>query len=136
MEKELTKAFHKAKYEEKSDLALNIWHNIVIQNKHITRLKLWAFSLVGFASLAGLIPAWKLLSGDLVKSGLYEYFSLIFSNGGSIISYWKELMLSIAESLPIMSIVISLSLIFIFFLSIKFATKQIIKGQLSLSMSI
>ena len=135
MEKELTKAFHKAKYEEKSDLALNIWYNIVVQDKRTTRLKLWAFSFVGATSLIGLVPAWKLLSGDLAQSGLYEYFSLIFSNGNSIFSYWKELILSIAESLPIMSIILSLSLVFVFFLSLKYIAKQIIKNQLLLSAS-
>ena len=133
MEKELKKAFHKARYEEKSNLNLYIWQNIVIRNKRIARIKLWAFSFVGLASLAGLIPAWKTLSSDLAQSGLYEYFSLMFSNGGSIFSYWKELILSIAESLPTMSIILSLSLVFILFLSIKYATKQIIKSQLSLS---
>ena len=134
MEKELKKAFQQAKYEENPDLSVNIWHNIVLRNNRIAHLKLWIFSVIGFASLVGLIPAWKLLSGDLAQSGLYEYFSLLFS-GSSIFSYWKELLLSITESLPITSLVLSLSLIFIFFLSLKLATKQIIKSPLSLSAS-
>jgi len=133
MEKELVKAFHKARYEEKPDLAENIWHNIVIRNKRIIRFKLWTFSFIGFTSLIGLIPAWKALSSNLAQSGFYEYLSLIFSNSGSVLSYWKELAFSIAESLPMMSIILSLSLVFILFFSIKYATKQIIRGQLSLS---
>jgi hypothetical protein len=133
MEKELKKAFYKAKYEGKPDLSLNIWNSIVVRNKRITRIKLWVFSFIGFSSLVGLIPAWKVLSNDLTQSGLYEYFSLVFSSGTSIFSYWKELSLSIAESLPIISIILSLSLVFILFLSLKYVTKQIIKNQLSLS---
>jgi hypothetical protein len=133
MEKGLMEAFHKAKYEGKSGLAENIWHGIAARNKHIARIKLWAFSFTGIASLAGLIPAWKILSSDLAQSGLYEYFSLVFSSGGSVFSYWRELSLSIAESLPTMSIILSLSLVFVLFLSLKYASKQIIKGQLSLS---
>ena len=133
MEKELIKAFHKAKYKEGSNLAENIWHNIVVYNKRITRIKLWVFSLAGFTSLIGLIPAWKTLSTDLAQSGLYEYVSLAFSSGGSILSYWKEFALSMAESLPTMSIILSLSLVFILFLSLKYAMRQIIRGQLLLS---
>ena len=85
MEKELVKAFEKARYEEKPDLASNIWQNIVMRNKRKARLELWAFSLVGFASLIGLIPALKTLSNSLIQSGFYEYLSLIFSNGSSIL---------------------------------------------------
>ena len=133
MEKELKKAFLNAKYEENPNLAQNIWNSIIVQNKRIARLKLWAFSSIGLASLIGLIPAWHLLSNNLTQSGFYEYFSLAFSNGSSLLSYWKEFTLSIAESLPVMSIVLSLSLVFVFFLSLKFATKQIVKGQLILS---
>jgi hypothetical protein len=133
MEKELIKAFSKIR-EEKSDLASNIWHKIVMRDRRIVRLKLYTFLLIGLTSLIGLIPAWQILSGDLARSGLYEYFSLIFSNGNSIVSYWKELTFSIAESLPTMSIALSLSLIFILFFSLKYAAKQIgNKGQLSLS---
>ncbi len=133
MEKELIKVFHKAKYEEGSGLALNIWQKIVMRDRRIARLKLWAFSSIGLVSLIGLIPAGKSLFNDLGQSGLYEYFSLLFSSGNSIFSYWKELALSIAESLPIMSIILSLTLVFILFLSFKYASRQIIKGQLLLS---
>jgi hypothetical protein len=135
MEKELIRAFHKAKYEGKPDLAENIWHNLVRRDKQIVRLKLWAFSFAGLISFLGLIPAWKALLSNLTQSGVYEYFSLIFSNGSSVLSYWKELALSIAESLPLMSIILSLSLVFILFLSLKYVTRQIIKNQSLLSLS-
>ncbi len=133
MEKELKKVFQKAKYEESSGLASGIWQNIAIRSKRKARFELWAFSFIGIISLTGLVPALKALSNNLVQSGFYEYFSLIFSNSSSLLSYWKELAFSIAESLPVMSIVLSLSLVFIFFLSIKYATRQVIRGQLSLS---
>lgn len=134
MEKELIKVFQKARYEEKPDLAQNVWHSLVIRNKHITRLKLWAFSFVGLTSLVGLIPAWRILSSDLAQSGFYEYLSLIFSSGNSFFSYWKEFLFSVAESLPTMSIILSLSLIFTLFLSLRYIAKQIIiRSQLTLS---
>ena len=129
MEQELIKAFKKAKYEEDTILAQNIWHSIVVRNKRNTLLRLWAFSVAGLASFMGLIPAWKALLNDLTQSGFYEYLSLAFSNGSSVSSYWKEFSLSIAEALPTMSILLSLSLIFIFFLSLKYVMKQIINNN-------
>ena len=133
MKKELRKAFLNTKIEADSSLAQNIWDSIIARNKRVARFKLWAFSSVSLASLIGFIPAWHLISNDLAQSGIYEYLSLAFSNGSSFFAYWKEFVLSIAESLPTISIALSLSLIFIFFLSLRFATKQIIRGQLILT---
>lgn len=135
MEKDLEKVFLKAKYEEKPDLTEHIWQNIVLRNKRNTRFKLWAFSILAIVSFSGLVPAIETLLSDLTQSGLYEYLSLALSNGNSLILYWKEFGLSIAESLPTMSITISLSLVFILFLSLKNTAKQIIKNELILTTS-
>ena len=126
----LTEIFKKAKYEPSVDVAPSIWQTITMRNKRINQFKLWAFSFAGFISLAGLIPAINMLFNDLTKSGLYEYFSLIFENGGSVVSYWKELVFSLAQSLPIMSIIFTLSLIFAFFLSLRYLMRQVGKNQL------
>jgi len=132
VEQKLAKAFQAIRYEINSDLSENIWQAIVLRDRHIARIKLWAFSIIGLVSFIGLIPVLKIMLSDLTQSGFYEYLSLIFSSG-SIITYWKDFLLLIAESLPVISIISSLTLIFIFFLSIRYALKQIIKGQLMLS---
>lgn len=130
MQNKLTEAFQKAKYEINQDFGDNIWHTIVARDKHITQIKLWVFGFTGLASLIGLIPTLKTLSSDFLHSGFYEYFSLVFGNNGSIVSYWKELVFSLAESLPIMSIVLTLFLLFICFLSLKRLMKQVDKSRL------
>lgn len=129
MQDKLTKLFQKAKYKDSSDLVENVWRAIVLHDRCIARVKLWAFSAVGAVSFVGLIPAFKVLLGDLVQSGFYEYFSLIFSDSGLILSVWRELVFSLAQSLPVLSIVFTLSLVFIFFLSLKYILKQIINNQ-------
>ena len=131
MQDKLTKVFQKAKYNESSILAENVWNTIVAREKRNTQTKFWAFFSLGATSLAGLVPVFKVLSNDLSQSGFYEYSSLIFSDTGLMLSYWKELSFSLAESLPIMSIVFTLSLLFIVFLSIKYVLKQIINNQLT-----
>jgi len=126
----LTEVFQKAKYVSDLDIANTVWKTITIRNKRNNQFKLLGFSFVGFISLAGLIPAISMLLSDLTKSGLYEYFSLIFGNNGSIASYWKDLAFSLAQSLPTMSIIFTLSLIFVFFLSLRYLMKQIERNQL------
>ena len=129
MQDKLTKIFQKAKYESDPSLASGIWLAITMREKRIAQYKLLAFALTGLASLGGLVPAFKILLGDFARSGFYEYFSLIFSDGRSILSYWKEFVFSLAESLPTMSIILTLSLIFILILSLKNLTKQIINNN-------
>ncbi|MCM2338978.1 MAG: hypothetical protein NDI62_00775 [Burkholderiales bacterium] len=131
MEKELVKIFNKAKYKENDNLVEDIWFNINRREQRISRIKLYISSFIGILSLASFIPAWNILSSDLSQSGIFEYISLAFSNSGLVLSYWKEFTLSIVESIPTGSIVLSLSLIFTLFISIKYATKQIIRSNLS-----
>jgi len=131
MQNKLTKIFQKVKYESDPNLAEGIWQMIVRRDQKMTRLKLWTFTSIGLISLAGLVPALKVLSNDLAQSGFSEYFSLIFSDSGLILSYWKELIFSLAESLPVMSMIFTLSLLFICFLSLKHLMKQIIRNQLA-----
>ena len=134
MQEKLTRIFKEAKYEPDAKLASSVWQKIVMKERSKDLVKLWSFSFVGFLSLVGLIPTLEELFNDLAHSGFYEYFSLIFSDGGSLVNYWKELLLSLAESLPVMSIIFTLSLFFICFLSLKYIVKQIGKNQLTNSL--
>ncbi|MFA6257569.1 MAG: hypothetical protein WC671_00985 [Candidatus Paceibacterota bacterium] len=129
MQNKLTKIFQKAKYEGNSDLTQDIWHTIIKREKRDTKIKFWAFASMGFTSFVGLVPAVKILINDFTQSGFYDYFSLLFSNSEVVFSYWKELGFSLAESLPTMSITLTLSLVFILILSLKNLTKQIINNN-------
>jgi hypothetical protein len=133
MKQKLVKAFQKIKYEVNLDSPEKIWQVIVLREKHFTLIKLWSFVAMGVFSFIGLIPVFTTLLSDLKRSGFYEYLSLAFSSSGSIIVYWKDFLLLLAESLPVISIISLFILIFIFFLSVKYAMKQIVKSQLTLS---
>ena len=133
MQDKLVKIFQKVKYEPEANLSGNIWRKIIARDNLTVRFKLWAFGFAGLASLGGLIPVFKILFADFVRSGFFEYFSLIFSDTGSILSSWKEFVSSLMESLPVVSVVLTLSLLFICFLSLRYLMKQIGKNQLSLS---
>jgi hypothetical protein len=130
MEDKLTHIFQKARYETSPGLGMDIWRNIARRNKKAAQIKLWSFAAVTLLSLVLLIPAANTLALDFSKSGFYEYFSLIFSGGSGAIAYWRELGFSILESLPAMSIIFVLSLVFFLFLSIRQIFKQINRGQI------
>ena len=125
----LIKAFSLVRHEPERDLPKKIWVAVVTREQRLTRLKLWIFSSVGLVSLIGLVPTFRMLFSDFAKSGLYDYLSLAFSDSRLVLSYWREFSFSVAESLPIISIISSLAIIFIFFLSIKYIMKQIMKSQ-------
>ena len=129
MEESLKSAFQKAKIEPNTKLKDKIWRNVVLGNKRTAYFKLASFSIVGIASLVGFIPMFKILINDFTQSGFYEYLSHVFSKGGLFSSYSKEFVYSLAESLPTMSIVFSLTLLLIFFLSLYFTIKQIINNN-------
>jgi hypothetical protein len=128
MEENLKKAFQKAKYEPNGELANKVWRKITVSDRRIAYFKLASFSFVSIASLVGLIPMFQILVRDFAQSGFYEYLSLAFSSG-SFVSYWREFMFSLAESLPITSIIIVLAIVFIFFLSLRYMIKQIINHK-------
>ena len=125
MESKLTKILNRAKYEPSPELAFSIWQTIIKRERRSTQLKLWSLSSVLFISTVGLIPALEMLLSNLAHSGFYEYFSLIFSDGGSMMTYWKEFSFSLVESLPTLSIVLTLSVLFVCFLSLRYLIKQI-----------
>jgi hypothetical protein len=140
MQENLKEAFLKAKYVPGVDLADHIWQILIRRSKRIAYLKLTTLSIIGFVSLVSLVPVSRVLIADLSRSGFYEYLSLGFSNSELFFNYWKDFLLLLAETLPAINIIMTLTLIFIFLLSLKYIVRQTIKsarplgrGQLSLS---
>lgn len=131
MDQKILSVFDKAKYKTTNNLPEDIWQNIVKREKRITLLKFYTFAFIGIGSFVGIIPTSKILIQNFSQSGFYEYLSVAFSPNGFATYYWKEFALLLAESLPVMSIILSSALIFIFFLSLRYTIKQIIKGQLT-----
>ena len=129
MKENLKKAFQNSVYEPRFELSRDISRNIIKHEKRIIRIKLYLFSIVGSLSLVGFIPVLKTLFDGFTQSGFYEYFSLVFSSGSNLLSYWKELALSLIESLPILNIIFLFSLVFIFLLSLRYVLKQIINNN-------
>ena len=119
--------------EPETGINERIFKSITKKERQLYQLKLATFSVIGISSLATLVPIIKILINDFTNSGLYEYSSLIFSNTESMFTLGKEYLLIIAESMPILSITLTLSVLFIFILSIKKIVEQININQIRLA---
>ena len=116
---DLKKSFQKAIYHPEPRLSGDIWLSISKKEQKIHSLKLWVYSSIGVLSLVGFVPVVINLVTRFVESGFSDYFSVIFSDIDSISFYWKDLLLSLVDSIPMTSLIISFSLIFVFFYSLK-----------------
>jgi len=82
---------------------------IVAEEKRLAQTKTWVFGSTALTSFGLSLWAVVYLIKSVQTSGFGQYFSLIFSENGTILTYWRELSLSLAESLPITSLIIFLT---------------------------
>lgn len=132
MEKELINAIKNSTLRPEENISSLVWNKILKRERALIKIKLLLFSSLGALSVIGFFPVFKILLGDLSKSGFYEYISIAFSSNGIFENYWKELLLSITETLPVASILYTLITLFIFFLSLKYLIKQITQSRLGI----
>lgn len=88
----------------KEALLASIMRRISREQIRIARRRFVVFGLASITSLSGVVGVAVLLVRSFVNSGSYHYFSLIFSDGASLLSYWKEATLFVAESLPVLGL--------------------------------
>jgi len=107
------------------NLSGDILVSINKQIKKTAQINLIFFSVFGLLSFFALIPTSRYFITELQKSGFQQYLSLIFSDGQSILNYWKEFSLLLAESIPLISIALVLSFLLTLLSSIKFILKNL-----------
>ena len=89
------------------------------------RIRAAFFGTVFLAALIALVPAWQEFYAEFTQSGFLQFISLLFSDAGVIASYWQELLISLAESLPVFGISAILASVFGILISLKFLTRDI-----------
>lgn len=133
MEEHIKKAFNNATYEPQSNLPDTVWQTLLIRGERQTKIRFWFFSVGSLFSFAGVVYAFSNLKAELATSGFNEYFSLIFSDGRSISSYWKDFSVTLLTAVPLMAVIISLSFVFIFIVMVRYALRQGTRNQLVVS---
>lgn len=74
---------------------------IDVEARHASRLKFAVFAPLAFLSSVAVVVSFQYMARETAQSGLSEYLSIIFSDGGTILSYWKEFLVSLVESAPV-----------------------------------
>ncbi len=124
VEEDLRKLFKNATYISESRLSDDILVLLEAKRVQITKWESFGYLGLSILSLSGSVFSIKSLIVECTRFGFFEYLSLAFSDSGVIAKYWKEYTLSLADSLPVASLVITLFLLFVLFISIKRASSQ------------
>lgn len=82
------------------------------------------FSFASLLSLVGFILAVRSTIQSFYINGVSEIFSLLFSDFQSMVANWEYFTLSIAESLPAMSLVFTLASVVAFLIFISLSAKN------------
>ncbi len=70
-------------------------------------------------------PALIMLLSDISKSGFIYFFSLLFSDFSTVLTFWQSFIMTLLETLPAVSIAIFLAVVVIFLQSVKILAKDI-----------
>ncbi len=115
-----------------------LYHRILMQlareEKRAAALRTAFFGVTSLASFVVLIMAFQYTANELAQSDFYRYFSLLFSDGGILLRYWKEFTLTLVESLPLMWGTILLASIFALLGSFRLAIRNVRASLLSVQL--
>jgi hypothetical protein len=88
-----------------------VWARLTKEQKRRAKIHLAAFAILDSFALVGLVSSIIYLSNVFSQSGFGQYLSLILSDSNLLVSYWQELTLSLAESLPVLGFIAFLAVI-------------------------
>lgn len=110
--------------EPPEHLCGSILAHIELKKRQAARVKFAILGSLALASFVALLPIAQYALSGFNQSGFYQYFSILFSNRNIAVAYWKEISLSLAESLPVFELTIVLTTVLILFESLKLTFKN------------
>lgn len=91
-----------------------IFARINSEQRRIARTKLVFFGFGIFSSVIAFVPVFQYTAQEFSQSGFYQLVTLLFSDSGVVVFMWREFLLSLAESMPVLGIGMLLFVILIF----------------------
>ena len=76
------------------------------QELQSTKRLAFGFLVLLVISLTAVPFSWSLFSGQMVESGVMQFMSIAINDLGTFFALWQDFSLAIAESLPVMGIII------------------------------
>ncbi|MFZ2253327.1 MAG: hypothetical protein WAW13_04130 [Minisyncoccia bacterium] len=107
------------KLEASEDLRGKILISIQREELHRARVYILTSLATALTSILGAVFAVKYMIISFYQSSFYSYFSLLFSDSDVALSYWREFLFSLAETLPLLGIILLLVAIGVFFMSLR-----------------
>ena len=125
MRKDITTIFRNlAPIEPRAELAMVVLGHIRNAERRAARLRLVFLGGTTIASLAAFFPAFQYTSEEFAHTSFWEYLSLVFADGGAVLTHWHQLMLLLAESFPIFATTVVLLFVFILLGSVRLALQS------------
>ncbi len=87
---------------------INQERSLSIAKRHVF---IYGFGFI--LALVAVIPAFIWFKSGITNSGFMDFFSLLFSDSSFVVSYWQSFTMSLLESLPILSIIALLSVVWV-----------------------
>lgn len=100
--------------EVPSGLCNSVIQHIVAYERKVAKRKCIAQGVLSAASLVGGVVIFNAVVQSFAQSGFYQYFQLIFSGDSEVLTYWKELSMSLVESVPLVGTIVFLAVFGIF----------------------
>ncbi len=119
MQTKLQKLLNESRFTPHTDLENTLFVNVQKKIRIIMRIKLASYFTIGILSSISLVFYLNALYVDLSNSGAYNYLHLIVGEDvNTLLLISKEMLYAILESIPMMSITLSLGLLFMVMISI------------------
>jgi hypothetical protein len=107
------------------DLLQRIITRIHKEERVLVLKKLIIFSLTLVGSIVAFVPATGMLVSQLQSSEFMSFASLIFSDSGAVLTYWRSFLMVILQTLPAISIAFFLAVLLTFLQSVKSVARNV-----------
>lgn len=113
--------------DEEDDMADRLCRRVMqkVERREMSIMMVWVLSygIVFAAAAYGLIRAVQYMVQRFIDSGLSDYISLIWSDGSYVMSHWRDLFLSMVDTLPVTAMMAVVALILVGMASFRWCLK-------------
>ncbi len=92
--------------EPPEGLYSKVFSYITLREQRAARVRAFFLGMLTVFSAVVLVPAVQYVGAELYASGFYEFVSIAFSSHTVFLSAWRELTLSMLESLPSVALLV------------------------------
>lgn len=131
MGQNLQELFKNATHKPNENLSDSVCKAVVLKSRSMARRNISMYLGVCALSFFGSIFFIKDLITESSNLGFFSYLSLIFSDSSIVVNYCNDYILTLVDSLPVASLVLSVSLLFLLVLSLRKVSSHL-RSKLSL----